>query len=260
MSDEDCTVVPPGCKFSIMASPSGSNEAVEVAVFQDHRFAFFFWLKWKLQCGADTAAPALVTLDWHEDLLKPEGAEFGDLEALRTDTPSEVALFCWSKLSSNNDSHILAAAYLNFVGDIYVVRKQDQGTKDHPFKDRAGRTHHIRLFSSIAELLKALEDVQDQQVFFDIDLDYFTESPDPCGGGAEVSLVDDREIAKTLDPQGDLMSWVFPRMSGMTIATEPDFCGGVVNSEYLLAVLSDTLFHPQLLAQDAKWKHLNLAK
>ena len=258
MLDEDW-IVPPGCKYSIMDHPSGTNRAVEVAVFQDHRFAFFFWLKWRSQLGPDEAAPLLVSLDWHEDLAAPDEAEIDDLNALRIDHLRDVAVFCWGKLNSNNDGHILAAAYLNFVGDIYVVRKQ-HGCSARSFQDGSGRQHRISCFSSVVDLLRALEKAQDQRVFFDIDLDYFTESPDSCGGGAEVRLVDDREVAATLDPQGELMSWVFPRMCGMTIATEPDFCGGVINAGRLLGILSDTLFHPQLLAHDVKWKHLNSTK
>ena len=36
--------------------------------------------------------------------------------------------------------------------------------------------------------------------------------------------------------------------------------GGVINAGRLLGILSDTLFHPQLLAHDVKWKHLNSTK
>jgi hypothetical protein len=101
-----------------------------------------------------------------------------------------------------------------------------------------------------------LTQVSDSRVFFDVDLDYFTESPDLCGGGKNVSLVPDCEVKATLDPKGELMAWIFQRMSGMTIATEPEFCGGLINSNHLVSVLSDCLFHPQLMGHGSTWKHL----
>jgi hypothetical protein len=90
-------------------------------------------------------------------------------------------------------------------------------------------------------------------------LDYFTESPDLCGGGENVSLVTDCEVKATLDPNGELMAWLFQRMAGMTIATEPKCCGGLLNSNHLLSVLSDCLFHPQLMGHGSTWRHLKSA-
>lgn len=107
------------------------------------------------------------------------------------------------------------------------------------------------------QLTDALKEKGVGRLYFDIDLDYFTESDDPTfGGGKNVRLVSDKEIHKTIEPSSELMKWILPRMSGMTIALEPEFCGGISNANHILEIVSQALFSPQLLRQDCHWKHL----
>ncbi len=106
--------------------------------------------------------------------------------------------------------------------------------------------HAIHCYDSIESLVETVSSCDYPRVFFDIDLDYFTESPDSCGGGSDVTLVAENDIRSVLNPANPLLSWVFPRMAGMTIATEPEFCGGMINSNHLLSIVSDSLFDPQL--------------
>lgn len=247
--------IPPGCKCGILAHPAGTNEAVELALFQEHRFAFFFWSKWTRALGLQNSPPDLVSLDWHEDLAAPGGQELNDLLDLDQSDPRALAIFCWEGLNPLNDGHILAAAYLNLIGNIYVVRKQFGGTDDS-FEDANGRSHRICCFDTIDDLVAELRQTNVERVFFDIDLDYFTASPDLCGGGNKVELVADEVVRTVLDPESELLAWVFQRFAGMTIATEPEFCGGLINSNHLLSLVSDALFAPQLLADGANWKHL----
>lgn len=243
---------PPGCYYDILQHPSGANRAVEVAVVQDHRFAFFFWLKWKNRLGTNHAPPALVSLDWHEDLTAPAESECEDLQVLDQHDYREAAFFCWDKLNPLNDGHILAAAFLDLVGDIFVVRKQ-HGTNSESFYDSSGKPHYIHCFDSIGDLLSSNALRAQNSVFFDIDLDYFTESPEPCGGGKNVTLVSAEDIAQALHPNGELLSWIHPRLEGMTIATEPEFCGGFINSNNLFATVTGALFEPPLLSKSAAW-------
>jgi len=255
MIEHDEYLLPPGCKSSIFVHPSGVDEAVEVALFQDHRFAFFFWSIWTREFGLEDNPPALVSLDWHEDLAAPGGKELDELRALDRSDRRAISLFCWEKLNPLNDGHILAAAYLNLIGDIYVVRKQVPGD-GHSFEDSNGQSHSIRCFETTEGLMAELKETKVERVFFDIDLDYFTESPNLCGGGEGVTLVSDDSVRTTLDPASELLSWVFERFAGMTIATEPEFCGGLINSNHLVSLLSESLFNSQLLADGATWKHL----
>lgn len=246
---------PPGCKCGILNHPSGMDDAVEVALFQDHRFAFFYWLRWTKKLGRERNPPALISLDWHEDTCAPEEDECNELAALKQEDPREVALFCWERLNPLNDSHILAAAYINLIGDIYIVRKQNSSADD-VFEDEQKRQHHIRYFDTIEGLMAKLRQEQVERVFFDIDLDYFTESSDANGGGCNVMLVADEIIRSILEPDSEFLVWVFERFAGMTIATEPEFCGGLINSNHLLSLISESLFEPQILADDMNWKHL----
>lgn len=247
--------LPPGCKCSILAHPSGSNESVEVALFQDHRYAFFFWSRWTRQLDLEDRPPALISLDWHEDLVWPEGPELDELTNLDQGDVRELSLFCWESLIPSNDGHILAAAYLNLVGDIYIVRKQSKSEEEFGFMDVKGGEHRVRCFDTIDELMDKLKGASVDRIFLDIDLDYFTESGDSCGGGQDVEMVADEVVKGILNPKGEFFRWAFERFAGMTVATEPEYCGGIVSSNHLLSLLSECLFHPQLLADDAAWKH-----
>jgi len=257
--DDHEYALPPGCNMSILPHPSGVDDAVELALFQDHRYAFFFWLSWTRKLQLETAPPALISLDWHEDLAAPDEVEQQELLGLNQNDLRGVALFCWEHLNPLNDGHILAAAFLNLIGDIYVVRKQIEVVVD-AFQDAQGREHRIRCFDTIDELVTALRGAKVERVFFDLDLDYFTESEDGSGGGEKVELVSDEVIKAALNPSSELLQWVFERFAGMTIATEPEFCGGMINSNHLVSVVSESLFVPQLLADNATWKHLEDAR
>lgn len=253
--DTDQYIRPPGTYYDLVQHPSGMDRSSEVAIVQDHRFAFFYWLKWaKTEDGLILPA-TLVSLDWHQDLAAPCDLECDWLKDLNTNDFREVGFFCWDKLHCHNDGHILAAAYLNIIGDIHVAQKQDEPGVSH-FDDAEGRSHAIHCYDSIESLVEAVSSRDHPRVIFDIDLDYFTESPDSCGGGQNVSLVTDQDIRSALNPEGSLLAWVFPRMEGMTIATEPEFCGGLVNSNHLFSIVNDLLFDPQLCSHRPQWRHL----
>lgn len=253
MDSEDEYMRPPGTYYDVIAHPTDARRAMEVAVVQDHRFAFFYWLKWwnKQECPHNLST--LVSLDWHQDLAPPDDDECQGLRNLDINNYKEISFFCWDKLHPHNDGHILSAAYLNIIGDIHVVQKQDESSVDH-FEDAVGRKHTIHCYRSIAELIENISTEEHQSVFFDIDLDYFTESPDSDGGGKDVELVSATDIHECLSPEGKLMSWIFPRICGMTIATEPEFCGGLMNSNMLFNEVNNALFNPQLLSHRANWK------
>jgi hypothetical protein len=69
--------------------------------------------------------------------------------------------------------------------------------------------------------------------------------------------MDDKDILSLLDINSDFMKWIFERMEGMTIATEPKWCGGLRNSNKLYNLVDNTLFDFQLFSKQAKWKHLS---
>lgn len=252
----------PNADYEIMSHPNGTDNSIEIGLVKDHRFAFYFWFKWwkkttrKLKENVEKA-PSLVTIDWHRDLCVPCELEKEDLIKLNLNSYKEVALFSWDKLNQLNDGHILSAAYLNLIGDIYVLCKQEDDDREEPFTDHWGNEHKIICCELKEDLFRELSKNIIDKIYFDIDLDYFTESNDPCGGGENVRLMGNSEITSILDINSDFMKWIFKRMEGMTIATEPDFCGGVSNSNKIYNLVDSSLFNNYLFSKNAIWKHLN---
>lgn len=250
----------PNSDYAIMGHPNGTNNAIEIGLVQDHRFVFYFWFKWwknrsrKLDKDNEKA-PSLITIDWHRDLCAPCEIEKKDLEVLNLESYKEVALFSWDKLNPLNDGHILAAAYLNFIGDIYVLCKQ-VGFEEESFTDRWGNEHKVICFDKKEDLYQELEKTTIDEVYFDIDLDYFTNCSDSCGGGEDLALMEDKEIISLLEPHSNLIKWILKRTEGMTIATEPKWCGGLSNSNRIYNLLDNTLFVKNLFSKNAEWKHL----
>jgi hypothetical protein len=239
---------PPGT-YSSTVSHSSSRGYCEIALVHEHRFAFYFWNKWARERGRGVR-PALVTVDWHTDLCGPGSEEESSLAELDQADDSEVALFAWSQLNPLNDGHVLAAAYLGLIGDIYVLCKQDK-PEEFSFEGRAGLSN-VKVYHDPSELMNAVRELP--AVILDVDLDYFTRSSDPCGGGERVSLVGSDKIAGLLDPHQGLIAPVLPHLVGMTIALEPEFCGGLSNAHRLLRKLNQVMFDGTLLSEDARWR------
>ena len=64
------------------------------------------------------------------------------------------------------------------------------------------------------------------------------------------------QIIELLAPDTVLMQWVFQRLVGFTIATEPEHCGGLTKSNQLLNIVNKLYFTPDLFAGQCRWKHL----
>lgn len=240
---------PPGTYSSLVTGFGSAPGCVEVGVVHEHRFAFYFWNKWARDRSRG-ARPALVTIDWHQDLGFPDEEEQRCLSALDQADDSEVALFAWSQLHPHNDGHILAAAYLGLIGDVYVLCKQDE-PEDLSFSGPAG-TSAVRVYHDVDHFLAAVMGLP--AIILDMDLDYFTRSPDPCGGGENVSLVRPGEMDRLLDPVHGALAPLLPHVVGVTIAIEPEFCGGLSNAHRLFRRVNETLFGGTLLSERARWR------
>lgn len=248
-------LLPPGTYQDLLPHPSGRAETVPVALVQEHRFVFYYWLNWTRQRtgGKETPPPHLVTFDWHKDLAPPNETEQRDLERLNTGRPAETALFSWGRLNPYNDGHILSAAYLNLIGDIHVICKQ-KFAPFGDFEDRFGQVHKVHIYETREAMQQLPEALGAQSYYLDIDLDYFTETSFPFGGGDDLRIMNDDEIRQLMDPRSPLFIHLFQRLAGMTIATEPKFCGGIANEAHLLALLDDLFFSPSLLSPAASWR------
>ncbi len=253
-------VVPPGCNIQILDHPHYPHIGLELSLFNDHRYAFYFWNRWTQKYGFEqdriTYAPSLVTLDWHQDLKPPTTNQKKLLRNLDLTNKAGVALYSWANLGEDNDTHIMAAAYLNIIGDVYVHCRQGSNNewKDEHIKDRYGNIHTIKKFKKFIDLESYLLNSGEQGVYFDIDLDFFTISNPLSWGqaGSSFTYLPDRKIREMLNPDRPLISWVLQRLWGFTIALEPEFTGGLLKSHKYLNILDQLYFKPSLFTHHSK--------
>jgi hypothetical protein len=251
---------PPGSTNGFIDHPTDSNKSLEIGVVLQHRFAFYYWLKWHTEAqltGGPT--PNLLTIDWHDDVGGDCDFIPKELEQLNPRDRNELSLFCWARLRSLNDGHIAPAQYLNAIGDVFVIlkqradeRKMYEHYRKHTQKDLHGNVHQVHYYDGVAQFLREHKADTVQPLILDVDLDYFTTLGESRERGA-AQLVDDRTIRKVMSTSGPLMQWVFPRLAGFTIALEPKYCGGIGNCLHILDVVSRTLFDSTLMSSVMSW-------
>lgn len=244
MSDGDLD--PPGTYRSIIDHPGKRNAALEIGIVHEHRFAFWFWNQWQ-RGELPSPPPDLVSIDWHKDL----GFEASEsLAELNTNDDNEVALYAWTQLNSLNDCHILAAARLGIIGNVYVLCKQDD-PEEMSFHTLNG-TSTVRAFHDVTAFVDVIQ--RSESVILDIDLDYFTtQSEYDDSNTIRVSRNNQIEMETLLAPSGEIISAVLPVLNGVTIAIEPEWCGGFARAHRLFACLNRILFDNTLLSNSARW-------
>lgn len=251
---------PPGTYYDILGSPTGKDEAIEVSILNEHRFAFYYWAKWThnlLTKKNINESPSLVTIDWHNDLGNFNGFEKRMMDKLDLNDLEAVSIFSWRILNPLNDGHILCAVYLNLINNIYVLSKQsifeaeDEELDKSPIIDKFGNKHFVFIFKSIDKLEEHLQHISNETFFLDIDLDYFIKSNDPCGDDGKI--LSDDYIDSILDSQRKLFKLIYEKIKGFTIAKEPKWCNGLRNSNHLMDKLNERLFKNSLLTKNAKW-------
>ena len=253
---------PPNSEYQILEHPSGNrNRSIELALFNEHRFAFYYWLKWNLK-DDKKVVPDLITFDWHQDLVYPCGSIKGELESLDLTNKFEVSFFAWARLNSLNDDHIMAATYLNQLNDIWVVCKQNHlsGYTDRVFIDYQGKEHTIRKFPDKDKLFEQLVCSKTSNLYLDLDLDYFTIENCTSNDRQKFTYMKEKEIEKIFSVDSDFMRWIFQRMDGFTIALEPKHTGGITHSLRYLSLLNRILFSGDILHWDCNWNHLKRNK
>lgn len=267
-------VTPPGCSTEILAHPNYPKQrSIELSVFNEHRYAFFYWSKWTQEHVFENDRinhpPSLITLDWHQDLARPTTTEKKWLRKLNLSNNRDVALYSWANLGTLNDRHIMAAAYLNLIGDIYVHCRQgdDDCWGDEYLKDRFGNLHTVRKFKQFEELEAHMLQSDVMNVYFDLDLDFFT-IDNPLNVGQKknsYTYVPDTQIREMLSINRPLIAWIFERLWGITIALEPEHSGGFLKSQRLFALIDQIYFKPSLFTKipgnwekSTRWRHLSI--
>lgn len=254
---------PPGCLEEYLSHPKKRSVVLEIALFQEHRFAFYYWLKWTN--ANDGIIPSLVTYDWHQDLCPPYKDQLNDLRKLADNDPGEVAFYTWAKLSHSNDVQIYAALLLNKVNDVYVICRQNTDRQStFTIKDFYGNKHSVFIFKNQEDFASHIPEIKDDQLYFDIDLDYFTLSSPTSIGGSQQSknytYLKKEQIIRDFSYSNPSIQFVLDRLAGFTIATEPGFCGGLKKSNMLFHLLENIYFTKPLFNKDLnrsgpEWRH-----
>jgi hypothetical protein len=247
---------PANSNYQVLMHPSGDRQkTIECALFNEHRFAFYYWIKWNQE---NKTIPDLITMDWHQDLVYPEKHEKKELEKLNLDDLFEPSFYSWARLNPLNDNHILSATYLNQLNDIWVVCKQNSydNWEDEKITDFQGMEHCIRKFPDIDSLLSKITKASIESIYFDIDLDYFTIENSTSNDKQFFTYVAEEEVYKIFNNESQFMKWLFQRMDGFTIALEPTHTGGISKSYIYLKLLNELLFDGDLLYDRLAWKHL----
>lgn len=249
-----CTSYPPGTTHVYLPHPYYMHrESIMLALFNDHRFAFFYWALWHKKNKQNRSD--LVTMDWHQDLAPVDTKE--ELKKLDLENTFELSFFAWARLNSLNDDHIKSAMYCNIIGDAYVICKQgmhiDQA--DEVIDDMFGNKHIIKKFNNTQDAYEYLKDASVERVYFDIDLDYFTIENQSTNCVKKVTYIRESEMSEIINPNSDFMYWIFQRMKGFTIALEPDFVGGFTKAMRLYRIIERSLFTGSVLRNETTWRH-----
>lgn len=246
---------PPGTFREMVSHPAGNDHTIEKAIIMEHRFAFFFWMKWRneLQDSGllDQGMPTLITIDWHRDLAPPPDEQKEKLENLDQNNLSDISNYVWAQFDQTNDGHILCAAWLNLIGDIILLKNSADEMQD-TFIDKDGNEHTIFEFREYSRFKEFLLQRNDQNIFFDIDLDYFIHGKGQRFYSEEFSRYTDDEIKDVIDPHNSLFKHILPTIDGMTVALEPGYCGGISNSCKIMDIVNSQLFDDH-----NEWKHLS---
>jgi len=245
---------PPGTHLEEVSHAGNTVRSIEKAIIMEHRFAFFFWMKWRNLLSDEGTlhqpAPTLVTIDWHRDLAPVPEEQKSALEQLDQNNFSDIANFVWAQFDQTNDSHILCATWLNLIGDIILL----QNTTDYQqstVKDMNGNSHDIYEFRDLDQFQQFMLDRNDQNIFFDIDLDYFVHGKGKQHYSENFHRYSNDEIKQVIDISKPVFHHIIPNIDGVTIALEPGYCGGIVNSCQIM-----DQFHSQLFTETNKWRTL----
>ena len=249
---------PANSYYQILRHPSGDlNKSIELALINEHRFSFYYWIKWNLK-NKVKLIPDLVTFDWHQDLAYPNDNDIEELKILDLKNPFEISCFSWARLNPLNDNHILSATYLNQIKDIWVVCKQNHFSdwNDEQIVDLYNNIHKIRKFPDKDSLYNKLRESKITNLYFDIDIDYFTIENSTSNDKHKFTYMKNKEIENIFSLDSDFMQWIFDRMDGFTIALEPEHTGGVSKSLKYLTLLNKIFFNGDILHWNCEWKHL----
>lgn len=214
-------------------------------IFDPHRLALPCWA---LANGAAGSGSLLITLDRHFDLVPPRATTPRGLSVLELD---ELAR---RTLDVRNYDHVLAALDAGVVSDVIAIaRTSPVGCFEGPLWREQHQLLRARTLDALcadfgteraspqarqaAHLIERAE-----RIVLDLDLDCFTSPSD--ADPTTVLPWPQQVIREFLLPQGCDAFWsaVLPKCVALTVAREPNHCGGLIASARLFEALAAVLF------------------
>lgn len=200
-----------------------NGESIELACFIEHRFALYYWLKWHIKYGRPIS---LLTIDYHTDTT-PERSEYQFLQN------KDPILSIWQDMDEGNDTQICAGLSNELLRHAYVLHKGDDCTTNN--------CELISYYNQPNKLFLENKIQGEEDLYLDIDLDYFTNGKSD-EHGCKILLREMEQLFNT-----NRKEFLFPKIRGVTVALEPIYCGGLVNSLLLLLKLQKTLLDGQII-------------
>jgi len=116
------------------------------------------------------------------------------------------------------------------------------GDKEVRFHDKDGREHKVYCYEKRDGFVEKVSSFSDN-IHLDIDLDYFVDKKIDADGHETIELSHDDREYDVLNDSCELMKHLRGRLFSLTIAREPEHCGGVRNSNEILERISSKLFY-----------------
>lgn len=245
------TCIPPGSKYKFLPLPFEKMGCMSIALFDFHRFAFFYWWLWTNKSSTDV--PDLITFDFHHDLCTPH--YLSEIDNLDPDSSFEHSFFSWARLGANNDEQIIAGIYANYINDVYVVCSDKDlfDIEDETYCDKYGKVHTIYKFRNVDDALRRMIGNDVSNLYLDIDLDFFTIENGSTNCDGYISILPDDEISSFLSRDNEYMKFIKHKLKGITVAFEPDFLGGPVESARVYKIFERELFSNSVFNHDTEW-------
>jgi len=249
MSTGPLSSIPPGSSIKFLPHPSGNiDKCTYKAVFNEHRFALYWWNAYKLEMkkNDDKYLADLITIDYHNDLFEPNENDLKELAELNLENDFDVSFFCWARLNGNSDDHILSAANLNLIGNIYALTFIPDDEKEYTYEDKYKNAHNVFVSNDLGEFSEKVKQSNLENVYLDIDLDFFMTNL--MEEEESWKLMSDEDFNKYIDYENDLFKSIKSKIDCLTIALEPDYTGSFFNSATNYLRLEKILFN-----SDGEW-------
>jgi len=225
----------------------------KVYLFFNHDEALLCWYNEKKHSGIDNYF--LITIDNHLDLTELDDETKEALKIFLDSDNNDIFTLreiIETKFRSTNSNFIFGAMELGIVNDALILSPDDSNLRREHYEDMRGIEHHIYYSSSIISLWypkgsgilnngypkenRAIQErIKTSNLIVDIDLDYFTYYKDDKMHVLSLDNFDHIFRKTHYVSIYDLLE----RAKVITMALEPQFCGGIKNCSKILQLLAN---------------------